>query len=149
MNMVIALMLILLTSTPVHAVRVPFHNCLSDSYRLNEPKLLQWVPLYAEATFDTENESHNLEFIVWGNVTGSQNTGQLPAPSDPYWTNDNETNGKIIREPDPDAEKTLATTLFRKVNMLTYQPWRQAVDFCQDGLNGTCPLSPIFNAENM
>jgi hypothetical protein len=134
-----------------HGVRVPFHNCLSDSYRLNDPALLQWVPLEAEAVFDTAENNHNLRLIVWGNVTGSRERVDLPPPDSDYWENDDETPGKIIREPEPNGvPKSLATTLYRKVNVATYEPWNEAVDFCQDGLvNGSCPLGPVFSLDGM
>lgn len=124
---------------------MPFTNCLSESYRENDPTLLQWVPLYAEARFDTENTSHNLEVIVYGNVTGTRENVTLPAPDDPYWDNNDDTPGKIIRTP-KSGEGKKATTLFRKVNVATFEPFTEVVDFCQAGLvNAQCPLGPVFN----
>lgn len=130
------------------AVRIPFSNCLPDSYRFNDPLPLQWTPLYADAVFDTENESHNLQVIVWGNVSGSRNTDALPPPGDPYWRDDDEEDGKIIQTPEPDVPKPKATTLYRRVNVLTFEPWNLAVDFCEFGLvNGSCPLSPVWDQD--
>lgn len=135
-------LLVLAVASPAAAVLVEFDNCLPDSYRLNNPPLLQWVPLYVNAVFDTKTPNNNLQVIVWGNVTGSQNLGTLPPPNDPYWQNPNETNGKIDETPYSD---TLATTLVRRVNVLTYEPWNDRTNFCTNDLvNGTCPLAPTF-----
>jgi hypothetical protein len=144
------LALAVLAAAPVAAVQVPFTNCLSDSYRNNDPTLLQWVPLYADAKFDTESSSHNLEVVVWGNVTGSRENVRLPPPGSPYWDDNNETPGKIIQNPEPNSRDPRATTLFRRVNVATFEPWRQAVDFCRSGLvNGECPLGPVFPTDNL
>ncbi|KAI9172103.1 membrane protein [Paramyrothecium foliicola] len=146
--LVIATLVTFIAVTPAQAARIPFRNCLDESYRLNDPPPLQWVPIYADAVFDLENDSHNLRVTVWGNVSGSQNRATLPPADDPYWQNDNDTNGKIIRLP-PEGEGRLLTTLFRRVHVLTYQPWKESVSFCDDGLvNGTCPLSPSFRTGN-
>ncbi|KAF4122507.1 Transient receptor potential (TRP) ion channel [Geosmithia morbida] len=145
--LLLALLLALLTPT-VAAVQIPFTNCLSAEYRFNKPRPLQWEPLYADAVFDTETDSHNLRLTIWGNVSGSVSDTTLPAANSPYWQDDNETEGKIVRSPDPDAADAKATTLYRKVDILTYQPWSQAVDFCTEALvNYTCPLSPVFSPD--
>ncbi|KAL7788646.1 hypothetical protein V8C37DRAFT_404350 [Trichoderma ceciliae] len=136
------LLLVLAVATPAAAVQLEFDNCLPDSYRLNKPPLLQWVPLYVDAVFDTKTPNNNLQVIVWGNVTGSQTLGALPPPNDPYWTDPSQTNGKIDETPYSD---TLATTLIRRVNVLTYEPLNDRSNFCSDSLvNGTCPLAPTF-----
>ncbi|KAK0392299.1 hypothetical protein NLU13_1795 [Sarocladium strictum] len=134
-----------LAAGPATAVQIPFTNCLPDSYQNNNPTLLQWVPLYADAKFDTESSSHNLEVVIWGNVTGSRENVKLPPPGNPYWENNNETPGKIIQNPEPDSKDPRATTLIRRVNVATFEPWTQAVDFCRSALvNGECPLAPVF-----
>ncbi|KAH7326604.1 hypothetical protein B0I35DRAFT_347345 [Stachybotrys elegans] len=144
------LFLAFLAVSPVSAVRVPFHNCLAESYRTNNPTPLQWVPLHAEAVFSHERDTHNLLITIWGNVTGQQNRGELPPSSDPYWQNNDEINGKIVQTANPNEVNNRATTLFRRVNVLTYQPFRQAVDFCVRGLeNGECPLGPVFNTSEL
>lgn len=140
--LVLTLLTLALVATPAAAVLVEFENCLPDSYRLNNPPLLQWEPLYVDAFFDTKTRNNNLHVTVWANVTGSQNSGSLPPPNDPYWTDPKETNGKIEQTPYID---TLATTLIRRVNVLTYEPWNDRSNFCTDSLvNGTCPLAPTF-----
>lgn len=139
-------LLVLAVATPAAAVLLEFDNCLPDSYVLNKPPLLQWVPLYLDAVFDTKSPNNNLQVIAWGNVTGSQNVGALPPPGDPYWKDANETNGKIDETP---YEDTLATTLVKRVNVLTYEPFNDRSNFCADSLvNGTCPLAPVFDYTN-
>lgn len=147
-SLILSLVLVLAFTQPIFAVRIPFSNCLPDSYRFNDPPLIQFTPLYADAVFDTENDSHNLQVIVWGNVSGSSNTDPLPPPNDPYWQDDDETNGKIIRLPEPDAKDLRSTTLYRRVNILTFEPWHVAVDFCENGVvNGSCPLAPVWDQD--
>ncbi|KAF4992753.1 hypothetical protein FGRMN_6963 [Fusarium graminum] len=142
-SLLVALLIALHAVSPAHAVRIPLTNCLSDSYRLHEPTRLQWVPLYADAVFDTENEKHNLRVIVWGNVTGSRKTGELPPPGDPSWKDDNKTDGKIVQLPQKDYDT--ATTYLPRVNFLTYLPYSTASNLCKNSLvNGTCPLGPYF-----
>ncbi|POR31251.1 Putative membrane protein [Tolypocladium paradoxum] len=146
-TVLVSVLLILLAATPAAAVRINVTNCLPDSYQ-STPAPLQWVPLYADAKFDTKNDSHNLQLIVWGNVSGSQNQAVLPPPGSSYWTDPNETNGKIIETPGPDGENKKATTLYQRVNVLTYEPWNHRDNFCKNGLvNGTCPLSPKFHLD--
>jgi hypothetical protein len=137
--------ILLIVIQPISAVKVDFQNCLSDGYRNNDPPLLQWVPLYADATFDTQSEENNLQLRVWGNVAGSRNRVDLPPAGDPYWTDREKEEGKIVRIPEPDAPKLKATTLFRKVDVLTFEVFKDPVNFCDKGLtNGTCPLAPVF-----
>lgn len=144
----LVLILVLALLPMAQAVRIPFTNCLSDDYRLSTPKLLQWTPLYADASFDTESDSHRLLVTIWGNVSGSVSGADLPDGDSSYWTNPNETEGKIVRTPDPDGKDAKATTLYRRVGVLTYQPWSHTDDFCTSGLvNGTCPLSPVFDPD--
>ncbi|KAM0437616.1 hypothetical protein ACHAPT_001980 [Fusarium lateritium] len=141
-NLIFAFLLALHISS-AYAVRLPIKNCLDDSYRFHDPAPLQWVPLYADATFDLNNDSHRLEVVLWGNVTGSRLRGELPPPEDNYWKDPNKTNGKIVQLPETDFKT--ATTLIRKVEYLSYRPYYNSTDFCDDGVvNGSCPLPPIF-----
>lgn len=126
-----ALLLVLAVLLPhsAQAVRITFDNCLSTNYKEHKPPRLQWEPLYVDAVFDTEEESHNLRVTAWGNVTG-------PPAKD-------KTLPQIDRQPDP---KGKATTLIKKVNVLTYEPYRKPFDFCTEGLeNGSCPLLPVLD----
>jgi hypothetical protein len=134
-------LVISLFSSPATAVFISFQNCLSQAYQNNTPPALQFVPLYVDAVFNTTDPSHNLKVTVWGNVTGSQNTLPLPPPNDPAWLNPSITNGKIENLTTP---YTKLTTLSNKVNVLTYEPWNENVDFCDRLVNGSCPLGPKF-----
>lgn len=147
-------MLVVLISTfwvtPVSAVFIEFSNCLEESYQGNTPYQLQFVPYFLWAVFNTTDSTHNLALQVFGDVKGS---GPGPSISIPplsndtaYWqSNSSDTyNGKIADEPDPASQKL--TTLSNKVTVLTYEPFNEYVDFCQQLVNGTCPLGPSFNA---
>ncbi|OAA80655.1 integral membrane protein [Akanthomyces lecanii RCEF 1005] len=144
-----ALLALLLAAVPVSAVRIPFTNCLDEKYIA--AKKLQWQPVYADAKFDTTDPRHMLEIIVWGNVTGSQDPANPPPslqedPNRLYWKDDSNTNGKIVQTPNPNAAQPNATTLIRRVNVLTYRPVNERVNFCTQALNGgVCPLGPNFN----
>jgi hypothetical protein len=134
---------------PVSAVRIPFQNCLDESYRTNDPLPLQWVPLYVDAILGHDDKPHSLRVVVWGNVTGSQNVAPLPPAGDPYWTDNDEFNGKIIQSANLNAQGAVATTLFRSVSVVTYETWSDRVDFCKYALDGAqCPLSPVFDYVN-
>ncbi|KAL1875294.1 hypothetical protein VTK73DRAFT_10191 [Phialemonium thermophilum] len=130
---------------------VPFENCLSDSYRFNNPTLLQWVPLYVNASFNKSGKDRRrLEVTMWGNVTGSLFTGALPPPDSPDWSDPSKTNGKILDEPEPDSPHPKLTTLHSKVNFLSYEPWSENTNFCNTSLtNATCPLGPVFNTTDV
>ncbi|ROT36990.1 integral membrane protein [Sodiomyces alkalinus F11] len=129
---------------PAAAVRIPFDNCLPDSYRLNEPLPLQWEPLYADAHFDTETGNHNLQVIFWGNVSGSHFDVTLPPPGDPHWNDPEEHDGKIVRI--PQVQDPSVTTLVTNVNVLTYRDYRDHADFCRNKLvNASCPVAPVFD----
>ncbi|KAI1045680.1 hypothetical protein LB505_004803 [Fusarium chuoi] len=145
-SLLVALLIVMHAVSPAHAVRIPFTNCLSDAYRLHEPTRLQWVPLYADAVFDTENEKHNLRVIVWGNVTGARTTSALPPPDDPSWKDTSDINGKIAETPQKKDGYNTATTYFPKVHFLTYVPYNNdKFNFCNTSLvNGSCPLGPYF-----
>lgn len=133
---------------PAAAVLIPFDNCLPDSYRNYDPLPLQWNPLYVDARFDTDDPGHNLQIIVWGNVSGSYKTVELPAATnESYWDNPELTDGKLLDFTNPDFK---VTTLSSKVNVLTYEPFGNFSSFCNYSLvNGSCPLSPVFNSTAM
>lgn len=136
----------LLLLQPASAVLIKFENCLPDSYIYNVPKPLQWVPLYVDAAFDTEDPQHNLKITLWGNVTGSWLNVTLPPSTSPDWSDPTKLDGKILAEPEPDVPKPKLTTLHSKVNFLTYEPFSLDTDFCNTSLrNGTCPLGPVFD----
>lgn len=120
-TLVYALLVLLLAAVPVSAVRVHFTNCLDEKYIASEPTKLQWVPLYADAKFDTTSPEKTLEFTVWGTVAG----------------------GEIVQVSDPVTNK--ATTLFSKVSVITTQELNSAVDYCNEKKDSThpCPLKPV------
>lgn len=129
---------------PVQAVLVPFENCLSESYIGNVPKKLQFTPMFVDASFDASSDAHNLRFKVYGNVSGAYTNVNLPPANDPAWSNPKITDGKIENVPQPVYKYT---TLYNKINVLTYQPWSQFLNFCDQVENGVCPLGPAFSAD--
>lgn len=135
---------------PTSAVHVNFQNCLSESVINNTPLQLQLVPLVMNAVFNTTDPMHNLNVTVWTNVTGSTVALPrllLPPANDSYWENNQTMNGgKIEADPFPDSTSPLLTTLFNKVNVLTYTPYNPKLgdSFCQVLVNGSCPLGPNF-----
>lgn len=136
-------MLVCFLINPATAAFINFQNCLSEAYQDASPPPLQFVPLFMDASFNTTDPSHELMVTVWGNVTGAYTQVQLPPPNDTAWTNPNFTDGKIENLPFP---HTRWTTLSTKVNVLTYEPWKQSDKFCDALVNGTCPLAPRFTA---
>lgn len=129
---------------PVQAVLVPFENCLSESYTGNVPKKLQFTPMFVDASFDASTDAHNLRFKVYGNVSGAYTNVNLPPANDPAWSDPKITDGKIENVPQPIYKYT---TLYNKINVLTYQPWSQFLNFCDQVENGVCPLGPAFSAD--
>ncbi|RYP39492.1 hypothetical protein DL767_002226 [Monosporascus sp. MG133] len=137
---------------PVAAVLIPFSNCLNYNYihpNQGQDLQLQWVPLFVDAFFDTEGPAHNLRVTVWGNVTGRIGNEELPPRDDPRWSDpDGVLWGKIRDLPEPwqPDELRKATTLRTTVDVLTYEPHQSYRNFCQNILNGSCPLGPVFNS---
>lgn len=143
-----------LWTQPILAVLIPFSNCLSNDYvHPDQGNLLQlqWAPLYVDAVFDTEDTAHNLLITVWGNVTGRIGTQDLPSWNSPLWNDPDDVSwGKIRDQPQPnlpDGERK-ATTLYTKVDVLTYDPLSLYSNFCNGLLNASCPLGPVFNNES-
>lgn len=138
-----------LWAVPASAAFIEFDNCLSDSYLNSNPPELQFVPKYVDAVFATETKSHNLLVTVYGNVTGSGPEIQkplLPPPNSSYWLgNSTDQGGKIIDIPDDGSSDPKITTLFNKLNFLSYQPYDNDDSFCANLLNASCPLGPSFN----
>lgn len=129
------------------AAFINFENCLAESYISSNPLKLQFKPLFVNAIFDITNPSHNLQVTVYGDVNG---TGPLDLVAEPdlnntaYWnSNQTQLGGKIERQPDPSVG--YYTTLFNKVNVITYEPYSSpGVDFCESLQNGyACPLGPV------
>lgn len=134
-----ALLLFGLVVAPTQAAKVPFENCMDD---LRNPDQLQFIPGYVDAIFDLENASHTLMITVFGNVSGRMTQVELPPKGDPYWDDDKQEEGKIAKQPGGQN----FTGLKHKIDVLSYEPWSQNIDFC-DNLNGwSCPLGPAFEA---
>ena len=138
---------------PASAVFIKFQNCLSESAQ-NEPLQLQLVPQFVNAVFNTTDPSHNLRVTVYANVSGSTVAPPWlvspPGNDTAYWgSNQTDMGGKILDNPYPDSIDPHLTTLFNKVNVLTYSPYNHATDFCNELENGTCPLGPVFNKSGL
>ncbi|KAF2666412.1 hypothetical protein BT63DRAFT_58197 [Microthyrium microscopicum] len=121
---------------------ISFSNCLDQSIiQSNNPQQLQFVPLYVDAKFDLENESHGLGITVYGNVTGQStaDTRSYPPPTDPIWGNKTDPFGKIV-----DATANF-TTLFTQFDFLSYTPYNaQPARFCNTTRGSECPWGPLF-----
>lgn len=138
----------------VSAVSLPFDNCLPDNYIYSNQAAgeaqLQWVPLHLEAVFDLNSPNHNLRVTVWGNVTGKVGSDPLPAWNDSAWSDPKGVPlGKILAQSAPNTPNSNATTLHTKVDVATYEPFTSDVYFCDNLLNGPCPLGPVFNTTPM
>ncbi|KAK4682054.1 hypothetical protein QC764_114090 [Podospora pseudoanserina] len=141
-----AVLILLLSplTRPAAAASVPFENCLSDTYRNSQPPKLQWEPIHIDATFEA-TDRHSLRVTLWGNVTGSYTPVSLPPATSPDWADPNKTDGKLLGVPDVNK----FTTLRARIKVLTYEPWSNLTDFCNDELkNGACPLGPVFGDWN-
>jgi hypothetical protein len=146
----LSILLIALFALPTSAVFVSFDNCLPDSVQ-EDALELQFVPLFVDAKFNTTDPNYPLQVTVWGNVTGSGTVEKnvLPPPNDPYWANasDASLGGKIQNYPPTNQNPThKITTLSLKADVLTYEAWSDAVDFCDSLVNATCALGPSFFA---
>ena len=128
------------------AAFINFDNCLSpDRINSKDPKLLQFVPLFVWATFNTSAKSYNLNVTAYGNVTGLANEQSYPSQTDPQWANPNDTVGKI-----PDVYGSgldaLYTTFTTEFNVLDYTPYApDQVRFCNTSSVTACPVAPVFN----
>lgn len=128
---------------PSKAVLIEYQNCLSDAYLNSDPTRLQFVPNYVDAVFNTTDSNHNLRLTIYGNVTGTDTIITLPALDSPDWKNPNYTDGKIVNVTSSTDKET---TLYSKADFLSYEPWTSTVGFCDQLINGTCPLGPAFDA---
>ena len=108
--MAAAALLALLPSA--YAAQVPFTNCLDTAIQNPQSggqRLLQFVPMFLDARFNTTDRRHGLNITVYGNVTGQSLPDPLPDWSNnTYWNSPNSTEGKV-RHP-LTAIRSLATT---------------------------------------
>ena len=138
----ILLIVIIAIVEPSTAVSVHFENCMSPDIVNSNPIRLQFIPLYVNATFNSTAPSHNLNFTIYGNVTGRTSEQQLPSPGDSHWKYPNETEGKI---PDVSQPANTYTTLKATFNVLDYTPYNnKGTRFCESLVQGECPLAPLF-----
>jgi hypothetical protein len=144
------LLVLSIWSSPASAAFLKFENCLTEDYKTITPLKLQFIPLFVSAVFDTKDPGHNLNVTVYGTVNGTGPAHLVlepPANNTDYWdSNSTIFGGKIERQPDPSVSNL--TTLFSKVNVLTYEPFDDIPkDFCGSLMNGaSCPLGPAFKA---
>jgi hypothetical protein len=130
-----------LLASSAQAAYLNFENCLGSNIINSSPRLLQFVPYNVSATFNTSDPSFPLNVTVYGNVSGLATIQPYPAPNDPQWSNPNDTVGKIV---DLSVSNNKYTTMFTKINVLTYTPYQAASRFCNSSVHGPCPLGPAF-----
>jgi hypothetical protein len=130
-----------LLAPPAEAAYLNFENCLSSDIINSSPLLLQFVPLNVSATFNTSDLNFPLNVTVYGNITGLETVQPYPPPNDPQWSNPNDTVGKIV---DLSLSNNKYTTMFTKINVLSYTPYQAASRFCNSSIHGPCPLGPAF-----
>ncbi|KAL9115801.1 MAG: hypothetical protein Q9227_000169 [Pyrenula ochraceoflavens] len=135
------LVILILFVGNAHAVFLPFDNCLDPARINSNPRQLQFVPFLYEAHLNESTSKHTLNATVYGNVTGLLTKEPYPAPDDPDWHNKSKTLGKIVDVGSADK----FTTLFGKLNLLSYTPWNDAgTRFCESTVNTPCPVPPAF-----
>lgn len=135
------MLLLLVLVSPVHSALLNFENCLDASVIESSPAQLQFVPLNVSVTFDLDDPLNPLNVTVYGNVSGTADrSSSYPSPSDPQWSNPNETVGKIV---DLNAANNKWTTLLTNVDVVSFSPYSDASRFC-DSVPHKCPLTPVF-----
>lgn len=128
---------------PSIAASVNFQNCMSPDIINSDPRLLQFRPLYVNATFSSSGASHVLKVTVYGDVSGSTPQKILPPQGDQHWGNPNEYDGKIS-DVTP-SSNNVATTLKATFNVLDYKAYASPLmQFCNYTVQRQCPLGPSF-----
>lgn len=125
------------------AAFLEFNNCLEPGI-LNDPSQLQFVPLFFEVIYDTSPGPNPLNITIYGNVTGAAQGQTAPPAGSSQWDNSSDTAGKIVNIVDDDGNLTY-TTLFTTIDLLSFTPYDQASQFCQNVVQGSCPLGPVFD----
>lgn len=138
------LFLLLSFTGSTEAVFLNFDNCLEPAI-INNPAQLQFVPLFFAATYDPGAGPNPLNITVYGNVTGVASGDTEPAPGSPEWDDPKSTAGKIADVITHGTNSTF-TTLFTTLDLLSYTPYDEPVEFCKTVTQGDCPLGPIFHA---
>lgn len=141
--------IIALLISPTFAVLLSegsYSNCLPPSITNtppNTPKLLQWTPLWVDASFREVDGGHLLNLTIYGNVSGQATTGTYPPPDSPDWDNSSIGFGKIV---DISRSTNVYTTLESHIDFLSYTPGsRPPRPFCQSTVGVACPIAPNFN----
>lgn len=119
--MIVFCMLVFLASSS-NAAFIDFDNCL-EANLLNDPSELQFVPKFFSVVYDPSPGPNPLEIVIYGNVTG---------------------DGEIVNIVNNDGNETY-TTLFTTLDLLSFTPYNQPTEFCQNVTQGSCPLGPVFN----
>lgn len=123
------------------AAFVNFENCLEQNIIQSNPLQLQFIPFFFSVHYDVSPGPNPLTMTVYGNVSGRATSDPYPPPNSPDWTNPNKTVGKIQ---DIDLSNHKYSTLFTKINVLSYSPYNNASEFCESVTQGECPLGPVF-----
>lgn len=127
----------------VQAAFINFENCLEETITQSDPLQLQFIPFFLSVRYDLSPGPNPLTMTVYGNVSGLDSFVPYPPPDSPDWTNPNVTTGKI-----QDIYKSNNTykysTLFTKINVLTFTPYDNPSRFCDSVTQGDCPLGPVF-----
>ncbi|KAL9102347.1 MAG: hypothetical protein Q9163_002497 [Psora crenata] len=142
----IALSVISVPIQPSTGHFIPFDNCLSPNIiNSNDPKQLQFVPLFVWAAFNSTAPSHDLNVTVYGNVDGIARQVPYPPPGDRSWGDPKNDTGKI---PDlaGDEGREKYTTFTAEFDVLNYTPYHpDAARFCNTSVIKECPWAPVFN----
>ena len=134
--LLIGLIQLLLTIVnPSSAALINVQNCLSPDI-INNNATLQFIPLVANAVFNATTSSHNLNVTVYGNIAGNLS-------SNSNWPADTNQNGEEIPDIFP-VINGLRTGLKATFQVLAYTLpiFPRSAPFCDNTLNGHCPLAP-------
>lgn len=133
--------LLLIIVNPSTAALIKVENCLSPDI-INHPTL-QFIPMIANAVFNATTTSHNLNVIVYGNITGGLGNNQNFSLNDTHWSDNNQTDGKIPDIGPYIGPSRIFTTLLATMNVLGHPLYSaQPVQFCNNTVNKRCPLGP-------
>lgn len=131
---------------PSAAAFVRFENCLSPNIINSSPLMLQFIPLYVWATFNSTTDAHGLNVTVYGNVSGFTTVPPYPPSGASSWKDPKNDTGKIPDLGGP-LGKQLYTTFESMFNVLDYTPYNpNDVRFCNSSALTPCPFAPVFNS---
>lgn len=146
----VVLIWLLLAHCPFAAF-INFDNCLSQNeIDAQDPKPLQFVPLFASASFNTSSGSHNLNLTVYGNVAGIATIEPYPDLKNQTWRDDpNDTVGKIpdLAGPPGDEKYTTFGTMLKVLGYIAYDP--PETRLCNTSALTPCPFIPAEPGANL